>query len=369
MRGFRAGQFEREAVNGLLRPFCPTHAVHSLTDVDTKALANRGIKLILIDVDNTLVKWRSMDFAQHTLDWVKEAKANGMQVCIISNTRNTVRLGKLSEILGIPAMRGKFKPNPEMYKQALDKFNVRESEAVMIGDQLFTDIFGANRAGIEAIWLQPISNVDFAPTKISRFGERVIRGYLYRALEVPMDAEPEPPEQIASEPFYERKIVRQFVKFCIVGGTSFVIDYCIRMTILYAHGVAPYSIEGGQWLIKNVPLLFGSFKSPTDAFFPVAAFCGASIAILNSFYWNRLWTFKIRGGEERAAQLRRFVVISLIGLVLNVLIGTLVNYLLPGDSKNSARVATVAAAMIVAIWNFTGQRLYAFKTQPTGSEA
>lgn len=364
MRGFRAGQFERASVHGLLRPFCPTHAVHNLTDVDTRALANRGIKLILIDVDNTLVKWRSMDFAQPTLDWVKQAKANGMQVCIISNTRNVARLEKLSGILEIPAMRGKFKPSPEMYKQALEKFGVRESEAVMIGDQLFTDIFGANRAGIEAIWLQPISNVDFAPTKISRFGERVIRGYLYRALDVPMDDEPEPPEQVASEPFYERKIVRQIVKFCIVGGSSFVIDYCIRMTILYAKSVAPYSIEGGRWLMQHIPRLFGSFKTPTDAFFPIAAFCGASIAILNSFYWNRLWTFKIRGAEERASQLRRFVVVSVIGLGLNVLIGTFLNHILPGEgSKNSARIATVVAAMIVAIWNFTGQRLYAFKNR------
>ncbi|MEA2552122.1 MAG: hypothetical protein QOJ65_298, partial [Fimbriimonadaceae bacterium] len=297
-----------------MRPFCPAHAVHNLTDVDPQALANRGIKLILVDVDNTLVKWRTEDFAEETLNWVQKVKSAGIQACIISNTRNVVRLGRLSEILGIPAMRGRFKPSTAMYEQALEKFGVKKSQAVMIGDQLFTDILGANRAGIEAIWLQPISGSDFVATKVNRFGERVLRGYLYRALHEPIDEEPETPEEAARTPFLERKVVRQFVKFCIVGGSSFVIDYCIRMTLLYASPFSDYAVRTGEWLRTHVSL-FSFAETPRDAFFPIAALCAASLAILNSFYWNRLWTFKIRGSHERMDQLKRFVAISLIGLV------------------------------------------------------
>src|SRR5262249_42213546 len=149
--------------------------------------SNRGIKLILIDVDNTLVKWRTEDFAQETLDWIAKAKSHGIDICILSNTRNPARLERLAQWLDIPAFGGKSKLSPAMYLEALQKFGLKENQAVMIGDQIFTDIFGANRAGIEAIWLQPISPHDFVGTKVSRLGERIIRGYLYRALHEPGD--------------------------------------------------------------------------------------------------------------------------------------------------------------------------------------
>jgi HAD superfamily phosphatase (TIGR01668 family) len=364
MSGFRAGRFQRHLVFGVVRPFCPAHAVHSLQDVDPVGLANRGIKLIMIDVDNTLVQWRTEDFAQETLDWVAKVKSLGLNIIILSNTRNPERLQRLAKTLDIPALRGKFKPNPAMYKEALQRFNVKESQAVMIGDQIFTDIFGANRAGIEGIWLQPISKRDFVGTKVSRFGERVLRGYLYRSLMTPQDDEPELPEEVANEPIWERKIVRQLVKFCIVGGLSFAIDYCIRMTILFAPPFSGWSIQGGAWLQQHASVLFAHAENPTEAFVPIAATCSASVAILNSFFWNRMWTFNIRGSEDRGAQLRRFFLISLIGLVLNVLITSFVTHVLPGpsDSKPNLRIATVVAAMIVAMWNFTGQRLYAFRS-------
>src|SRR5436305_14761921 len=124
MSEFRAGSFQRHLVFGPVRRFCPTHAVHKLQDVDPEALSNRGIRLIMIDVDNTLVVWRKEDFAQETLDWIAKAKSHGIQICILSNTRNPVRLARLSELLDIPALRGKFKPSTEMYKEALQKFGV-----------------------------------------------------------------------------------------------------------------------------------------------------------------------------------------------------------------------------------------------------
>ncbi len=361
MSGFKAGKFERHQVFGAVRPFCPTHAVHKLQDVDTEALANRGIKLIMIDVDNTLVVWRKDDFAQETLDWVAKAKSHDIQIVILSNTRNPERLTRLAKMLDIPALRGKFKPSKAMYQEALKKFNVNESQAVMIGDQIFTDILGANRAGIESIWLQPISHHDFVGTKVSRVGERLLRGYLYRALSEPIDL-PETPEQAAAKPFWERKIVHQIVKFGIVGGSSFVIDYCIRMTLLYQAPFSEFARTQGVWLQTHAGALFGGFKGPIEAFTPIAVTCSGTVAILNSFYWNRLWTFNIRGKEDRGAQLRRFIAISLVGLALNIMLTSMFVHAIPAQGKQALRIATVLAAVLVAVWNFTAQRLYAFKT-------
>jgi hypothetical protein len=70
-----------------------------------------------------------------------------------------------------------------MYHQALKQFRLQPQQAVMIGDQLFTDILGANRAGIEAIWVKPMSSRDFIGTKVSRFGERMLRPMLFRSMQ------------------------------------------------------------------------------------------------------------------------------------------------------------------------------------------
>lgn len=167
---------------------------------------------------------------------------------------------------------------------------------------------------------------------------------------------------VANSPLWRRPVVRQFIKFCLVGGSSFVIDYCIRLTLLFAvpwHG-GSLGEEFGRWLRHAAPVVFAYAENDRAAAFPIFATIAASVAILNSFIWNRSWTFRIRGREEAGRQLRRFVVVSVIGLGLNVLLSTFFNHIIPGTEKDSARIATILAALIVAFWNFAGQRLYAF---------
>jgi putative flippase GtrA len=172
-----------------------------------------------------------------------------------------------------------------------------------------------------------------------------------------------PPTPASPTSLWTRPVVRQFVKFCVVGGGSFVIDYCIRMTLLFAipWGSGTMGDAFGAWLRSALPTIFSYADNNTSAAMPIFATISASVAILNSFFWNRTWTFRIRGKEEAIPQLRRFVVISVIGLVLNVLLSTAFHSMIPGPEKSSARIATVLAAVIVALWNFAGQRLYAFR--------
>lgn len=158
-------------------------------------------------------------------------------------------------------------------------------------------------------------------------------------------------------------MVRQFVKFCVVGVVSFLIDYCIRMTLLLGvpWGQTRLGDAFGGWLRSSMPAIFSYADKNTAAAMPIFATFSASVAILNSFFWNRAWTFRIRGREEAAAQLRRFVLVSLVGLGLNVMLSTVFFRLIPGTEKSSARIATILAAVVVAFWNFAGQRLYAFR--------
>jgi len=359
--GFRAGRIDKAEIPARYHQFLPTRTVNSVLDVIPAELVASGKTIVLLDADNTLLPWRAEDIPATTREWLTQAQAAGLQLCLVSNTRNKERLERLSQAMGIPFAVGRFKPSREMYDNALDRFDAEPDQAIMIGDQIFTDILGANRSGIDAILVRQMNKHEFIGTRlISRLGEKLIWRKLLDAMEEELDDLP----IVEPTGFFHRRIVRQFAKFCIVGLTSFAVDYNIRMTLQFGTKVKGelLSQTGGQWMVSHVP--FMAQMSHTDAFFPVAAAAGASLAIINSFIWNRLWTFRIRSREEAGTQFSRFLIVSVGGLVLNVLLSSLFNHLIPGDPKMSARIATVMATGFVAIWNFMGQRLYAFRPSP-----
>ncbi len=368
MSGFRVGEFRKDALPAALRRFCPARSVDSLLEIDLAVLAASGKRLILLDVDNTLLPWRCEDIPPPTQDWVAEAKRRGFALCILSNTRHPARLERIAEKLGVRHLRGRFKPNPAMFRRALSQFRVRPEDSVMIGDQIFTDVWGANRAGIEAIWVRPMAGREFFGTKVSRLGERLLRPLLYRA----MDAEDRTEGSLAWSGtgvggLLSAPVLRQFFKFAIVGGSSTIIDLGLHYTLMFVVplGAGTLGSELGAWLTTSAPGAFSFAGRPTDAAFPVLKVVSASVAILNSFYWNRLWTFKIRGKEERLEQLHRFVIVSLIGMALNTLITTGLNNVIPGHPKRSWAVASAIATVIVAFWSFTGQKMWAFRQRRT----
>jgi HAD superfamily phosphatase (TIGR01668 family) len=358
---FRSGSYDRNTLANAWRAFCPVLSAERLEQVNLVELKQQGKRLILLDVDHTLVEWRAEEISPAVLAWIHEAKSLGFHICIISNTSKVQRLMRLVEKLEVDTVRGKLKPSREMYHRALEKFNCKPGEAVMIGDQLLTDILGANRSGVDAIWLKKMEGTEFIGTKFNRLIERLVSSRIYRAMEVT----PEELEKPASGPLMERPIVRQFIKFCVVGGSSFVLDYCIRLSLLEKAqlGSETFRDKVGSWVVQNISFLF-RHSSNYDAAFPVAATIAATVGILNSFLWNRLWTFRIKGKENRGEQLRRFVLVSVVGLGLNVIISSSLVHTLPFSQNWNARVGTVIAAGLVAIWNFAGQRSYAFKAKP-----
>lgn len=363
MSGFRVGSFDRGRIASLWHPFLPAQAATSLLDVDLEQLWNSGKRLILLDVDHTIVQWRQETFPPGIEEWVAKARALGFDLCILSNTRNPERLARLATKLQIETVRDKFKPSPAMFRLAMIKFKRKAEETIMIGDQIFTDVLGANRCGIEAIWVQKMEGNEFAGTKISRFGERILRSTLYKALVTPVDESPESPEIEDAKPAGERTLIRQIIKFCIVGGTSFIIDFGLSflfLRILPWDGVL-LSQSLGAWLQTSFPSFFGWAKDAQTASIPILGGLASFIAMFNSFIWNRSWTFRVKGKAERIAQLRRFYMISILGAVWNTLIFSALSNVISGHPNRSLVVAKVIAAGVVAVWNFLGQRYFAFR--------
>ena len=345
---FRPGQFQPHRAPRIARPFCPIAAYHALHEIPLSAMHENGKRLLLLDVDNTLVRWKAEVFDQEVLDWIAEAKALGFQLCLLSNARRLPRLMRISENLDIPFLRDRFKPSRRMYLQALAKFNARPEETVMIGDQLLTDILGANRAGVEAIWVHRISPHEFIGTRLgNRVLELFVIGFLSQALPVVAKL-PDPtgaPE--------ETSLALQFFRFLVVGASSFVVD-----TGIYA-GLHDHTKLHGQTLgmiaglaiQRNWPwLVAGWAKNAPAASVPVFKIVSTAAGICNGFYWNRRWTFGITDTAARANQFRRFVAVNVVGASLNILIVTILidTVALTGDVRTLFCQAVAAA--IVAVW-------------------
>lgn len=311
-------------------------------------------------MDNTLVPWRGDEFSPEVLAWIQACKDSGLQLCLVSNTKRPERLQRLSEILGAETVRGKFKPSTQMFVAAMKKFGAEPEETLMVGDQLFTDVLGGNRSGIATIWVRKVSNQEFIGTRlVSRNFEKLVLGKLHSVLQEEDDDLP----IVRPEGFFARRTTRQFAKFLIVGGSSFVIDFSIRFILMnyVSVGGRLASLTVGEWMRNTFPIVRDHIAKPQSAAFFVAAAVAGSVAILNSFYWNRRWTFGLHGQEEMAQQMRRFFVLSISVLLLNAFISGVLNNIIPGHPRWSMFLATVIATGIGAVCNFLGQRLWAFR--------
>ena len=150
-----------------------------MEDVDLDWLAERGVRGLLLDVDNTLVPWKSREVTEAKKEWVARAMERFAGVCLLSNTIFGKRLKYLSETLGIGAVRrwgmGR-KPATGGLKAALEILGVGPSEAAIIGDQIFADIWAGKNGGLTTVLVDPEEpDKEFPSTRMLRVFERGLR--------------------------------------------------------------------------------------------------------------------------------------------------------------------------------------------------
>ena len=358
---WKSGDFERHRLRGAVRHFAPAHAAESLPDIDLQRLYDNGKRLILLDVDNTLVQWKTEDFSPEVVSWVVKAKGMGFGLCIISNTHRLDRLERLRTTLGVETVRGRFKPSRAMFRLALIKFRLKPEEAIMVGDQLMTDVLGANRAGIDAIWVHKMEGKEFGGTRINRVVEKFLTGRIYEALATPEVAMPD------GTPAIDTPLGKQLLRFAVVGGISFFIDTFLTYVLMrWVHiGGEPMGVVVGRGLLRNFPSLFAFADSPFKAAAPILGGLASFAAMFNSFVLNRVWTFEASGKARKTEQAIRFYLVAVIGAVLNALLFSTFFNLVPSNVGHGILLAKVCAAVLVAVWNFLGQKTFAFrKTTP-----
>ncbi|MCE5200393.1 MAG: YqeG family HAD IIIA-type phosphatase [Armatimonadota bacterium] len=158
--------------------FCPDLFVENICDIDLCSLKANGFIALILDLDNTLLPWQSSQLPEPSRAWVEQAKDLGMRVCIVSNTHYPTRLSKISNELGIFSLPRALKPRPVGFQKALKMMDCKPEHAVVVGDQLLTDILGGNWACIYTILVKPMHPREFIGTKISRIVERYIMSQL-----------------------------------------------------------------------------------------------------------------------------------------------------------------------------------------------
>ena len=134
----------------------PDEVYASIYDIDGAVLARRGITLLLADLDNTLAKYGQPEPDPALLAWKEDLAAEGVALFLLSNSRKPRRAEHFAKALGIPFLGHAGKPKSGGYLRAMERMGRTSAQTAMVGDQIFTDILGAKRAGILAIMVEPI---------------------------------------------------------------------------------------------------------------------------------------------------------------------------------------------------------------------
>ena len=159
--------------------FKPDYFIDSLTDLSPELLISNNIELVLIDVDDTLVERKYNHIGQQSLNWIDTIKKNNIKLFLVSNNF-CKRIKNFSKEAGLPFLCMSCKPLPIGFFYALVKTHTKRKNAIIVGDQIFTDILGANLIGIKSILVEPKSESKKIFMKFKRLLESQIKSKLQK---------------------------------------------------------------------------------------------------------------------------------------------------------------------------------------------
>ena len=154
----------------LLRPDLMVEAAY---DVSPGLLQRHGRQALMVDLDDTVIPSNSEAMAPTYRRWFDDLAAAGLGVLILSNGQPT-RVRRWADILGVDGLALVGKPFRFAFRRGLRRLGTSASETAMIGDQVFTDVLGANLAGLMSILVRPLTAGILPHTRIARKLENMI---------------------------------------------------------------------------------------------------------------------------------------------------------------------------------------------------
>ena len=141
-------------------PFFPGLITDELTDLTPELLADRGITLLMLDFDNTIVPYTTNTPTPEMERWLRAMAQSEVRICVVSNSKKD-RVKVFCKGYGIPCITHAAKPSTKGIRACLAQFGASAKEAAIVGDQIFTDTLGGNRAGVSTILVKAIDNHNF----------------------------------------------------------------------------------------------------------------------------------------------------------------------------------------------------------------
>ena len=137
-------------------PLVPAYYFSDIYAIDLACLRARGVKLLLADLDNTLVPYGVAEPNHQVRAWKAALEAAGITLFILSNSRRPGRAQRFAQALGVPYEGHAGKPKRGGFQRAMARMGVTPEETAIVGDQIFTDVFGGNRMGALTCYVQTL---------------------------------------------------------------------------------------------------------------------------------------------------------------------------------------------------------------------
>ena len=165
----------------MLKQFYPASRKESTYEIPFEELYRQGIRGVIFDVDNTLVP-HDAPADTRAKELFKRLREIGLESCLASNNKEP-RVKKFARAVGTKYIYKAGKPKRRGYKEAMKQMGTRAENTVFVGDQIFTDIWGANRAGITSILVKPINPKEEIQIVKKRVPEKLVLYFYERTIE------------------------------------------------------------------------------------------------------------------------------------------------------------------------------------------
>ena len=162
----------------MFKKFYPTVYSLSAYTVDFLEIFNKGYKGLILDIDNTFVE-HGAPADDKAIALFNELHNIGFKTCIISNN-SEARVKPFADAVNSLYVFDAHKPSSENYLKAISMMNLDKKNVLFMGDQLFTDIFGANKTGIKSILVKPIKVDPYFYIRLKRLGEKIVLPFYFR---------------------------------------------------------------------------------------------------------------------------------------------------------------------------------------------
>lgn len=162
----------------MFRTFYPKEYVDSAYVINFDSLAKKGCKGIIFDIDNTLVP-HGAPADERAKKLFAHLKELGMKACLLSNNKEP-RVSMFNKDVQVFTISKGGKPNPKGYQKAMELMGTDVQTTIFVGDQLFTDVWGANRTGIYSILVKPIHPKEEIQIVLKRYLEKIVLFFYLR---------------------------------------------------------------------------------------------------------------------------------------------------------------------------------------------